>query len=231
MKAYSSRGVFIMSCLLSLLIFSSCEKNENYEPGVPSGEISDLFKSYTLFDTLSYWIYTNTENQQLDTVRLLDFYTEKRYHAPVNQSQGFHYDAYVLHFSGKKTGIIKGEITGCYTVKPSDTLAESYRLYFNNNRYFSILTPRYPIKEEQLLGINEGVYTNEAFYNAFEQNGHRFEAVFQSSVKDYQQAPDTVFMHFYMAKNVGLIRYYRQYKNETDNWILSSWKTKPVTNP
>ncbi|HOI31319.1 MAG: hypothetical protein PHG67_03740 [Bacteroidales bacterium] len=198
---------------------------------MPSGEISELFKSYTLFDTLSYWVYINSDNQDVDTVFQLDYYTEKRYHTPVNQSPGFHYDAYVINFLSKKTGIIKGEITGCYTAKPSDTLAESYRLYFNNNRYFSILTPRYPRGEQQLLGIHEGIYTNESFHNTYEQNGTIFSAVFQVSVKDYQQAPDTVYMRFFMAKNVGLIRYSRQYKNETENWILSSWNASPAGNP
>ena len=216
--------------LIMLVTIVSCTKSDSYSPPLETSEVSALFKSYTVFDSSSYWIYENSQNQVIDTVTLIGYFTERRFHSPINQNPGFYYNAYITQFQSNLIGLIQGEITGGYSNDQTDSLPENYRIYFNNGRYFSILTPQYPLGEEQLLGINEGNYTNQAFYSTFELNGNIFNDVFQVQVKDYQQAPDTVLMQFLLAKNVGLIRYYRQSDNSTQDWTLKSWDAIPVEN-
>jgi hypothetical protein len=224
---------FYTKALFAILLSStfwmiSCEKTERNIPPLTTSEVSDLFKTYTVFDTNSYWVYQNMQNQLTDSISITDFYTERRFHSPINQNPGFYYNAYEILFQSGEIGLIRGEVTGGYSTDFKDSLPENYRIYFDNGRYFSILTPQYPLGEEQLLGINEGNYTNEAFHSTYELNGNTFTNVFQVRVKDYQQAPDTVLMRFFMAKNVGLIRYFRQSENRTDDWVLSRWDAKPV---
>ncbi len=228
MKSSISLKLFSLILLSSTIWLYSCEKAASNIPILTTSEVSALFKSYTVFDTMSYWVYQNTQNDITDTVRVADYYTERRFHSPINQNPGFYYNAYEIRFQSDEIGIVRGEVTGGYSADLTDTLSENYRIYFNNGRYFSILTPQYSIGEEQLLGINEGNYTNEAFHSTYELNGNTFNSVFQVRVKDYQQAPDTVLMRFFMAKDVGLIRYFRQSENNTEDWVLSKWDLKPI---
>lgn len=229
MKSSIYTNAFFTILLILTIGLFSCEKTDSNIPPLTTSEVSALFKTYTVFDTMSYWVYENIQNQANDSISITDFYTERRFHSPFNQNPGFYYNAYEIRFQSDEIGITRGEVTGGFSTDLTDSLPENYRIYFDNGRYFSILTPQYPIGEEQLLGINEGNYTNEAFHSTYELNGNTFNNVFQVRVKDYQQAPDTVLMRFFMAKNVGLIRYFRQSENRTDDWILSRWNVKAAS--
>ncbi|MDN5350768.1 MAG: hypothetical protein PWQ54_2164, partial [Bacteroidales bacterium] len=137
---------FYTKALFAILLSStfwmiSCEKTERNIPPLTTSEVSDLFKTYTVFDTNSYWVYQNMQNQLTDSISITDFYTERRFHSPINQNPGFYYNAYEILFQSGEIGIIRGEVTGGYSTDFKDSLPENYRIYFDNGRYFSILTP------------------------------------------------------------------------------------------
>lgn len=199
-------ATLLISLSVFVLLISACTKSNTFQPA-PYNSVSDAFKQYTLFDTNSYWVFRNDLTLQTDTLTLTEYYTEKRFDTDPETQKGFSYEAFLLTYTSKDLGIIKSEITAGAKQSTELVMYENLRIYFNTGRYFSILTPRYPMNETQLLGINEGNYTNLAFMDEFVLNDITYSKVFKTSVKDYQIGNDTMFMEYYLADGVGLIKY------------------------
>lgn len=218
--------IFVL--ILSISLFTSCTgiKNDNYVSPVIS-DVSPTFKAYTVFGPDSYWIYKNQLNNVKDSISVRDVNTQKRFHIVQPNSPGFYYKAYEVFYSSGSFTLSRGEVTGGIASTSADTLPENYRIYFDNGRYFSILTPKYPLGQEQRLGINEGNYTNVAFYEDFELNGKSYSDVYETTVKDYHDGNDTVYMRFFLAKDAGIIRYIRESSTENFDWILTKYKIEP----
>lgn len=220
--------LFALTISASLLVACSTINDDKYVNPIIS-EVSPAFKAYTVFDPGTYWVYKNQANDTNDSVKVKDVTMQKRFHNLQSNSPGFYYNAYELDYSSNAIGLIRGEVTGGYAEASTDTLPENYRIYLRNGRYFSILTPKYPIGDEQHLGINEGNYTNLAFHREFELNGRSHINVYETLVKDYHDGNDTVYMRFFLAKDVGIIRYIKTSSTENFDWILTDYKLKPYT--
>lgn len=205
--------------LVPLAAFTYCTKTSDFNPTTIEG-ISQKFKSYTVFDSSSYWVYRNEKNSQIDTVSVLGYYTERRYNDPVGNTPGFYYESYFYFFESSETGIVSGEVTGGYAENDTIEMNESYRIYFNDDRYFTIFTPKYPIDSIIRLGINEGNYMNIAYYPTLAVGNGNYTEVYESSIVDYKNAPDTMYMRYFMAKDYGLIRYTKKSNEVDEDWIL-----------
>ncbi len=196
-----------------------CTKTNDFKP-TNIEEISQKFKAYTVFDSSGYWVYRNEKNSQVDTVSILGYYTERRYNNPVGSTPGFYYESYFYFFESNATGIKSGEITGGYSEDQSVEMNESYRIYFDNDRYYTIFTPKYTLDSVIRLGINEGNYSNVAYYPALAVGNGNYTDVYESSVIDYKNAPDTMYMRYFMAKYYGLIRFTKKSNEVDEDWIL-----------
>lgn len=208
-------------------VFTSCNtiKDDSYvDPYI--SEISPTFRAYTVFGPGSYWVYKNQLNDVKDSVSVRDVTTQRRFHTMQADSPGFFYKAYELFYSSGSIALTRGEVTGGYAATSADTLPENFRIYLDNGRYFSILTPKYPLGEEQHLGINEGNYTNVSFHRSFELEGKSYSDVYETIVKDYHDGNDTVYMRFFLAKEAGLIRYIKQSSAENFDWVLTQYDLK-----
>lgn len=220
--------LFMLAISVSLLAACSTVNDDKYVAPIIS-EVSPAFKAYTVFDPGTYWVYKNQANNTKDSIVINDVTMQRRFHSVQPNSPGFYYNAYELDYSSGATGLSRGEVTGGYAEASTDTLPENYRIYLRNGRYFSILTPKYPIGQEQFLGINEGNYTNLAFHRDFELNGRSYVDVYETLVKDYHDGNDTVYMRFFLAKDVGIIHYIKASSTENFDWILTNYKLKPYT--
>lgn len=221
------KTLFILAIIFEGTILS-CTKDPVGQ--VQDRKVSDEFKAYTIFDSASYWVYkkeTSSVNN-IDTVRITNVFKDRRFHIDQTEPNGFFYEAVEMYYKSSMTGITKGEITAGSPVGNS-TMNENYRLYFNSGRYFSIFIPKYPFSEVQLLGINEGNYTNVEKLSEFYINNYKYTDVYHTSIKDYKDVsatdPDTVYMDFYIAKNHGLIKYSIIKPNTgiNDVWSLQSF--------
>jgi hypothetical protein len=222
-----SIGFKLLALLILAVIFIQCTK----EKGVPYllKEITPEFKDYVAFDSSSYWIYKkeNTSNV-FDTVRIYQVWKDRRFHIDVTTT-GYYYDAIEMFYNSSLTGFTKGEIAATAPYQNS-TMNELYRLYFNSGRYFSILMPKYPFGETQLLGVNEGNYTNVELLANKQINGRVYTEVYHTNIVDYKEAPDTTYMDYYLAKNFGLVKYtiVQPGKNINESWVLQDSNLKPI---
>lgn len=215
------RLVLKIVSIVLLLIAASCANHDDYQ--VPAiYDISDEFKSYTVFDSASFWVYKNDSNTTFDTVKIVKVLTDKRFHIDNSGAAGFYYNAIELIYEESTIGFLKAELTAGSKYDANTTMTENFRLYLNNGRYFSIFTPKFPMGSTQILGINEGNYTNVKIHDAFFINEIEFNSVYETSVKDYHDGNDTVFMKFFIARNYGLIKWSKSSTTINESWSLRS---------
>lgn len=212
--------ILLYVILFAIVYLSSCLKQDDVYQVSPINPISEEFKQYAAFDTNSYWVYQNEITKAVDTVRVFSVLTETRFHTDVNEPEGFRYEALDIKFQSGETGIIRTEIVAGHKPSTDEDMNESLRMYFANERYFRILMPQYPIGQTQLLGINEGNYTNLARMDSYSMNGKTYSAVFHTQVKDYQNGNDTVVMEFFLANGYGLIKYSLHGADTVAEWTL-----------
>ena len=221
MKRHSGPLMTGIFSLVILLSFYSCNKESvTNEPS--TNTISDTFKSYCIFDTTSYWVYRDFNQQLTDTVMVRGHRTEQRLQVLPDQITSYRYEAILFDFESGHMGLEKAEIIASQKQSTGDTLYERYRLYFSNGRYYTILAPEFPLNEIQLFGEQEGSYTNIAFYNQFTLNGTSYQDVYRSSVKDYFNGPDTLRMEFWLARNIGMIWFTAKNTQTNIAWSLTT---------
>ncbi|MBS4062343.1 MAG: hypothetical protein KG029_18250 [Bacteroidetes bacterium] len=226
-KAKQSNILVLLLIILNISFSVQCTK-ETGEPFLVK-EISPAFKDYVAFDSSSYWVYKK-ENASgvFDTVKIYQVWNDRRFHSDITTT-GYYYDAIEMFYKSSLTGLTKGEIAVGAPYQNS-TMNELYRVYFNNGRYYRILIPKYPFGETQLLGVNEGNFTNVALLNSLMINGRVYSDVYHTHIVDYKEAPDTTFMNYYVAKNYGLVKYSKLQpgKNIDETWVLQDSKLKPI---
>lgn len=211
---------FLIVAICAVFVLVSCLKQDDVYQASPVNPISEEFKQYSAFDTNSYWVYQNESTKAVDTVRVFSVLTETRFHTDVTEPQGFRYEALDIKFRSGETGIVRTEITAGHKPSTDESMNESLRFYFANGRYFRILMPQFQIGQTQLLGINEGNYTNLARMDSYSMNGKTYSAVFHTQVKDYQSGNDTVVMEFFLANGYGLIKYSIHGADTAAEWTL-----------
>lgn len=211
----------IVYVVLIAVLSSACEKNSDSIQRPPHHPISNEFKLYSAFDTNSYWVFQEARSGMIDTLRVISVMSERRFHKDnTTDEKGFRYDAMEIGFESGDLGIVRSEITAGHQVSDTSVLYENLRIYFRSGRYYRILMPRFSMGDTQLLGEQEGHYTNLNFYESFTLNDRNYEAVYHSSVVDYLNAPDTVYLEFHIARHYGLIKYTANWPDTSLDWSL-----------
>lgn len=217
--------LLIMASLFYFL-FSACRQEI---PELPTISVTDAFASYTTFDSASYWVYERKLPEPgIDTIAIYQVWKDRRFHQDAT-TDGYFYNSYELFMESKGIGMIKGEIA-VGTEADSIIMNGHYRIYFDNDRYFSIFIPRYPLGEVQFLGVNEGNYTNVALHDNMIVNGKTYQDVYHTHIVDYKNSPDTAFLEFYLAKDHGMIKYERRTNmdDSVEVWELKSDQLIPI---
>jgi hypothetical protein len=218
-----------------MFVSHSCRVDDLKPPEVY--EIDSVFRKYSAFDSLSYWVYlkttTNNTNANIDTVRVIRTIKDKRFHVDNISPQGFYYQAIESTLSSKFTGLIKFELS-VGRVYGSNSASDNFRLFFNNGRYYRALITNVPFGQELLLGVNEGNYTTVSKIPSLFIQGKEYKEVYHTKVVDYKNQ-DTAYFEFWMAKNYGLVRYQLIIPGQDsvpqvfDNWELTSSNLIPFT--
>jgi hypothetical protein len=217
--------IIILSYSILLTLFSCNKESVTNKPTINT--ISDTFKSYTVFDTTSIWVYLNVNQQLTDTVRISGIRTEQRLQLLPDQESSYNYEAILFDYHSENIGLEKAEIIAGRLQSSGDNLFERFRLYFTNGRYYTIFAPEFPLNETHIFGEQEGNYTNLAFYNQFTLNNTTYQKVYRTSVKDYLNGSDTLKMEFWMAQNVGLIWFTAKNSQTNIVWSLIDAEVLP----
>lgn len=192
------------------LFFAGCHGGGTIptpDPSMPDYDFSQSSKDYLYFLPNSYWVYQDDSTLSAYTVKLFSAHEEIRT-SGAGSSDKYSYNAYWMFYSNNDAGLQKGELFATNFTVADDVPNTEERIYFNDNHYKIAFAPMYPFGQRILLGGEEGTFINKELLNSMTVNGQVYNEVYHSVSEDYSIAPpDTVFYHFYVAKNVGLIKY------------------------
>ena len=199
----------IIKIFVLLVLTSGCTSSSS----IPTYKVSSLFKSYCLFETGSYWVFSNETAPSTDTIRVGEVNTSTRFNPATND---YRYEAIEMSISNNPLSMETFEITAGNTQVEAGHMNSLLRLYLQDGSYFLIFSPQYPIGEEIPLGETIGQYTNVEIIPTYTLNNKTYSDVYHTQV--IMNSLNTEY-HYYIAKNHGLIRY--TVKNETTEYAYS----------
>jgi hypothetical protein len=85
--------------------------------------------------------------------------------------------------------------------------------------------PQYKLRQPQLLGGQEGIYTNMEIMPYYYAGQKKYNNVYHSrdkfpKVVNGNQTTDSVTMNFYIAEHYGIIKWTTAYKGDTTSYSL-----------
>ncbi len=197
------------------MMFTSCTKNSVRE--LPYYTISQTMKSYCQFNEGSFWIYQNDSTLTADSVKVL---ASVNYSGLDSDQLDYRYDVIEMSFIQDQSLMVKGEISAGDYYPQTDEVNDTYRIYFPNGRYLTILSPRYPIGHEHIYGENEGLYTNLGKIASMEINGKTYVDVYHTQVIDVTE--NNNHYEFFVAKNYGLIKWTKKTTVTTESHSVTT---------
>ncbi len=213
MQLFLNKKVFL---LLALLPFSlSCTKNSIHE--LPHYTISDEIKEYCFFKEGSFWTYQNDTTLEIDSIKI---YATADYSGLDSDQLDYRYDVLEMSFVTDQDHLKKGEISAGDYYNKVDEINDTYRVYFVNGRYLTILSPRYPFGFEHIYGENEGLYTNLNLLPDLQLNGRTYKDIYHTQVIDLKENNNK--WEFFVAKNYGLIKWTKKTQTTTESYSLVS---------
>ena len=211
--------------ILALFTILGCNENTpapnpQPEPEVPDYTYNDIAKMYLDFMPESKWIFQDDSTLAIDTLKLYSTQDEIRKQNPGTSAE-YSYLATWKFFSNNNIGLLKGESFAMNTAVPNNISNSAERIYFSEDSYKIAFGPMYPFGNRITFGGEEGTFVNKEKIPSMELNGKTYSEVYHSISEDYNDYPgDTVFYHFYYAKNYGLIKFYYIHKGFGHSYSL-----------
>lgn len=216
MSKHSTKLV-ILTLLVSLIALSGCGKLS--QNSTIYYKISQTMKDYCYFDKGSFWIYQNDSTGVTDSVIVTDINSYIAFH-PLDAS-GNAYSYNVIEATYNNNPYIK--LTGLYAGEPGvNGKSGMYRIFYTKDTFALALAPGFKIGEPQLLGGQEGVYTNIDSAVSLSINGLNFNNVYHTREKVSLQNGDTTQTDFYFAPHYGLVKWIISHQGKTLSYSLKS---------
>jgi hypothetical protein len=189
--------------LITTFTIISCHSTPS-ETLQPDYDISQLSKDYVVFEQGSKWTYQDDSTLQKSVVEVYSSSEEIR----TSSNPPYTYRAKWMWYAANNVNLQRGEVFAS-NFNVGETIPNSAeRIYFMDGHYKIAFAPFYPVGSPIMLGGEEGIFINKELLPTMTLNGKTYNEVYHSVSEDLQQeAPDTVFYHFYIAKNYGLIKY------------------------
>ncbi|MBN2639048.1 MAG: hypothetical protein JXR65_08170 [Bacteroidales bacterium] len=212
-----STNLFILAVLITVASLSGC--NSLFQNDTPYYKISQPMKDYCYFDKGSFWVYQNDSTGVSDSVIVSDINSYIAFHAVDANTAAFNYD--VIETSYDTNTFV--HTTGIYAGKPGDNGQSGlYRIFYTSTNFVLAFAPEYNVGEAQLLGGQEGVYTNIDSTVSLSFNGYNFTNVYHTQEKVSIDGSDTTWYDFYFAPHYGLVKWVKSYQGSTESYSLKS---------
>lgn len=221
-------GGFIL--LVVGLSFGGC--NSLFKGNNPYYKISAEFKNFCYFDAGSQWTYQNdsTGTQYNVTVKSINSYVG--FQASNATNQPFNFDVIEMRLDTNAFDMIKENIYATNPISIPDTtkLNDLFRLFYAHGidtTFVLAFAPQYKLQQPELLGGQEGIYTNMEILPYYLIGQTRYNNVYHSrdvfpEMVNGVASNDSVTMNFYIAEHYGIIKWTSLYKGKTTSYSLVS---------
>lgn len=226
---------FLTWCIALVLVitgFSISGCNNLFNGKIPYYKLSSHFKNFCYFQAGSRWTYQNdsTGTKYDITINNINSYIGFQ---PINATgSDFSFDVIEM---GLYSNALDMDQENIYATSPaylSDTTRMNalFRIFYvhgADTTFVLAWAPQYKLRQPQILGGPEGIYTNMEIMPYYLIGKTRYNNVYHSMDKFPKivngiATSDSVTMNFYIAEHYGIIKWTKYYKGNTTSYSLVS---------
>jgi hypothetical protein len=199
------RVQFVLIIIFFILCFESCKKNEE------DYYIQSSFKEWTLFNKGSYWIYSVDSSNTLDSM-FINQDPETILYSP--DGGGKHYEITSYSVSGFGEFIVSAGIDNSFFSMAGGITGSGDIVNYFTTAILSdhVSTTCWVIKRNDTLLVNNNIFL-DVIHTRDTSSAHSNHKV--PSTRDY-----------YLARNVGLIKFSLKTDTINSTWSLVRWHVK-----
>ena len=218
---YKNLKAFILIALAGFsLLLGAC--NVTPTDNTPYYHVSQLFKTYCLFNVGTQWTYQNDQSGETYEIKVKELNSYIGFHIKDQFSEAYSYDAVEIFYDTNTLHLSKSLISAGPTPEQGVESNDLYRIFWDDGDFILAFAPGYKIGEQQRLGGQEGLYTNLEVLGSFTAGNQTYNDVYHSQVIRPETDADSARYEFYMAPNKGLVKWMKVYKGETTSYSLKS---------
>jgi hypothetical protein len=208
--------------------FSGCSKLFNGSNSNPYYKIPQQFKNYCFFDKGSQWTYQDDATGKTYNVTVGSLGSSIAFQSQNPSTPAYSYDVIQMKMDSNALNITKENVYATRILSDTTYMNGLLRVFFANGADTSFVlafAPQYPLRKPQLLGGQEGVYTNMEIMPYYFAGQQKYNNVYHSRDKfpkivNGKQTTDSVTMNFYIAEHYGIIKWSTAYKGDTTTYSL-----------
>jgi|GEM_PF-1003961 len=228
MKKNFVRWLAAFVLFIAIFAFSGCSKLFNGSNSNPYYKIPQEFKNYCLFDKGSQWTYQDDSTGKTYNLTVGSIGSLIAFQSQNPSTPAYSYDVIQMKMDSNTLNITKENVYATRILSDTTHMNGLLRIFFANKTDSSFVlafAPQYPLRQPQLLGGREGVYTNMEIMPYFSAGQKKYYSVYHSRDKfpkfiQGKQTMDSVTMNFYIAKHYGIIKWTTTYKGDTHSYSL-----------
>ncbi len=212
--------------LIAVVIFAAgCNKLFNGQNAYY--HVTPQFKDFCFFKTGSQWTYQDDSTQVPFSLTINDISSYIGFQSPNPTTPSFSYDVIEMVLDSNSMNLWKESISATRLLSDTSHMNDLFRIFKTDSSFVLAFAPQYKLRQPQIIGGQEGIYTNMEILPYYLELGKKYDNVYHSRDKfpkivNGSYTTDSVTMDFYIAKHYGIIKWTSQYLGKTDSYSLVS---------
>lgn len=215
MKKNSVRWLTAVVMIAMAFFYSGCSKLFKGSNSNPYYKVSQQFKNFCYFNTGSQWTYRDDSTDQTYNVTVGDINSYIAFQSKNPSTPAFSFDVIQMKMEQNGMNITKENIYATRLLTDTTYMNDLLRVFYSDGTdttFVLAFAPQYKLRQPQLLGGQEGIYTNMEIMPYYYAGKKKYDNVYHSRDKfpklvNGKQTNDSVTMNFYIAEHYGIIKW------------------------
>lgn len=228
MNKYFVRWLAAVTILVSVFAFNGCNGLFKGSNSNPYYKVTQQFKNFCYFDKGSQWTYRDDSTGNTYNITINDISTYIAFQSENPTTPAFSFDVLQMKMDTNGLNIAKENIYATRILTDTTYMNDLLRVFYaqgTDTTFVLAFAPQYTLREPQLLGGQEGIYTNLEIMPYFYANQVKYDNVYHSRDKfpkfvNGNQTTDSVTMDFWIAEHYGIVKWTSVYKGDTSSYTL-----------
>ncbi|MBE0651405.1 MAG: hypothetical protein IH595_11255 [Bacteroidales bacterium] len=225
MNKYSFKLLVFIGLITAPFLFEGC--NSLFKGNNPYYKVTSQFRNFCYFNNGSEWTYQNDSTGIPFKLAVNDINTYVGFQSQNPSTPSFSYDVIEMLLDSNSMNMTKEVVSATNILSDTTTMNSLLRIFYADSSFVLAFAPQYPLRETQIIGGAEGLYTNMEIMPYYNVLGKKYDNVYHSQDKfpkiiNGTYTNDSVTMDFYIAEHYGIIKWTALYKGKTSSYSLVS---------
>ena len=223
MNKHSIKWLTVLVLLALGFLFSGC--NNLFKGSNPYYKVTPEFKNFCYFNVGSEWTYQNDSTGVPFTLTVKSINTYIGFQVQNPSTPSYSFDVIEMLLDNNSMSMTKESIFATTILSDTTRMNDIYRIFYSDSTFVLAFAPQYLLRKTQIIGGQEGLYTNMEIMPYYLVQEKKYDNVYHSQDKfpkfiNGVETNDSVTMNFYIAEHYGIIKWTALYKGKTSSYSL-----------